>query len=125
MRGVLGLAIAAVLTLSACGADTASDSEPAADPSVSTTPSPSGSVSTPPSDPQPEGVVAGRVVRGGSGPCYGVETDDGTLYAVHSPATGDLAVGTTVLVKTGPPPPGMDCGPGERVSALSVEIVGG
>ena len=49
-----------------------------------------------PTDPQPEGVVAGQVVRGGAGPCYGVETDDGRLYAVHSASAGELEVGTTV-----------------------------
>ncbi len=55
-----------------------------------------------PSDPQPVDLVAGRVVRGGAGPCYGVKTDDGKLYAVHSTSAGELEVGTTVLVKLGP-----------------------
>ena len=44
-----------------------------------------------PSDPQPHNLVAGQVVRGGAGPCYGVVTDDGKLYAVHSTSAGELA----------------------------------
>jgi hypothetical protein len=122
VRGVLGLAVAVVLTLSACGDDSASDpAGPPATPSASTTPS--ASVSTPPSDPQPVDLVAGRVVRGGAGPCYGVETDDGRLYAVHSTSAGELAVGTTVLVKTGPPTPGVDCGEGQPVTGVRVDVV--
>ena len=37
-----------------------------------------------PSDLVPHDVVAGRVTRGGSGPCYGLVTEDGTEYAMHS-----------------------------------------
>jgi hypothetical protein len=64
------------------------------------------------------------VVRGGAGPCYGVETDDGMLYAVHSPSTGDLEVGTTVLVKLGPSTSEVDCGDGEPVTAVRIDVVG-
>jgi hypothetical protein len=77
-----------------------------------------------PTDPQPHDVVAGQVVRGGAGPCYGVVTDDGKLYAVHSPSTGELAVGTTVLVKIGSPGADVDCGPGEPISASRIHTVG-
>jgi hypothetical protein len=76
-----------------------------------------------PSDPQPVDLVAGRVVRGGAGPCYGVETDDGKLYAVHSTSAGRLEVGTTVLVKIGPSVADVNCGPGEPVSAVRIDIV--
>jgi hypothetical protein len=76
-----------------------------------------------PSDPQPVDLVAGRVVRGGAGPCYGVRTDDGKLYAVHSTSSGELEVGTTVLVKLGPALPEVDCGPGEPISALRIDVV--
>ncbi len=77
-----------------------------------------------PSDPQPQGVVAGQVVRGGAGPCYGVETDEGLLYAVYSTAAGELEVGTTVLVKLGQSVPKIDCGPGEPVTGLRIDLVG-
>jgi hypothetical protein len=78
---------------------------------------------TTPSDPSPRDLIAGRVVRGGSGPCYGVETDDGTLYAVHSGTHEDLAVGTTVRVKISATPSGVDCGAGRPVDASWIEIV--
>ncbi len=76
-----------------------------------------------PSDPQPVDLVAGRVVRGGAGPCYGVRTDDGKLYAVHSTSAGELEVGTTVLVKLGQSLPEVDCGPGEPISAWRIDVV--
>src|SRR5688572_25439060 len=37
-----------------------------------------------PSDPQPVGVIVGRVTRVGPGPCFGVETDEGRLYAIYA-----------------------------------------
>jgi hypothetical protein len=87
-------------------------------------PSPPGSGKvSPPTDPQPTGIVVGRIVRGGSGPCYGVETDDGKLYAVYSTQASDLAVGTTVRVKTAPLLLKIYCGEGEHVLGVSVEIV--
>ena len=66
----------------------------------------------------------GRVVSGGSGPCYRVETDDGKLYAVHSTTAGELAVGTTVRVTTGPPPIDVDCGDGKPVTGKRIDIIG-
>ena len=44
-----------------------------------------------PTDPSPRDLVVGRVISGGSGPCYRVETDDGKLYAVFSATAGELA----------------------------------
>jgi hypothetical protein len=121
-RFVAAAAIVALATVAgACGED-ASDRDASPDGRASSTPS--ASTTTPPSDPQPVDVVAGRVVRGGSGPCYGVETDDGRLYAVYGTDAGELAVGTTVRVKIGPPTAGVDCGEGEPVTALGVELVG-
>ena len=78
---------------------------------------------SPPTDPQPVDVIVGRVVRGGDGPCYGVETDDGDIYAVYSTTAGNLAVGTTVRVKTKPLLIKIYCGEGKHVAAVSVEIV--
>lgn len=134
----------AALALSACAeAAPEGSSSPSSAPSAGSAPPPSskpplsnlppptlgppsppapGKVS-PPSDPQPVDIVVGRVVRGGSGPCYGVENDDGMLYAVYSPDAGDLAVGTTVMVKTKPLLLKIYCGEGQHVAAVSVEIV--
>jgi hypothetical protein len=77
-----------------------------------------------PSDPQPQGVVAGQVVRSSAGPCYGVETDEGLLYAVYSTTAGELEVGTSVLVKLGEAVPKIDCGPGQPVTGLRIDVVG-
>jgi hypothetical protein len=76
-----------------------------------------------PTDQRRHDRVVGRVVSGGSGPCYGVETDDGKLYAVHSPTAGELAVGTTVRVTIGPAPTDVDCGDGQPVSGKRIDIV--
>ena len=51
-------------------------------------------------------------------------TDDGQLYAVHSPGPATCAVGTTVLVKLGQSAPEVDCGDGEPVTALRIDVVG-
>ncbi len=121
-------------TLVACGDSTPGQAGPVDEPPstsstpLSTTPpptqpSPAQPPSTP-SDPQPVDVVAGRVVRGGAGPCYGVQTDDGKLYAVHSASAGELAVGTTVLVKIGSAAADIYCGPGEPISASRIDVVG-
>jgi len=93
----------------------------------STTPPPTlGPPSTPPktpSDLSPVDILVGRVVRGGAGPCYGVETDDGVVYAVHSVAGGTLAPGTTVRIHTAPARGGVNCGAGRPIEGLSVTVV--
>ena len=44
-------------------------------------------------------VVAGRVTRGGSGPCYGLITDDGTEYALYSTAGIRLDEGSYIRIR--------------------------
>ncbi|MDQ7908377.1 hypothetical protein RB614_28005 [Phytohabitans sp. ZYX-F-186] len=78
-----------------------------------------------PSDPRPpKNVLVGRVTRGGSGPCYGMETDDGKQYALYSDAGTSLEVGTTIRVEAAPLLLKIDCGPGEPRSAVRIERVG-
>ena len=77
-----------------------------------------------PTDPRPRDLVVGRVISGSAGPCYGVETDNGKVYAVYSTTAGELAVGTTVRVTTGPPPTDVDCGDGEPVTGKRIDVVG-
>ena len=84
---------------------------------------PSGPPKTP-SDPYPVNTFVGRVVRGGNGPCYGVETDEGTVYAVYSTRAGALAAGTTVRVHLAQSRPAADCGPGRPVGATRIETIG-
>jgi hypothetical protein len=83
---------------------------------------PSGPPRTP-SDPEPAAILVGRIVAGGNGPCYRLETDEGVIFAVHSAAAGTLANGTTVRVHTAPPRRARQCGPGRPVDAIKLEIV--
>ena len=92
------------------------------DPRPPTMGPPSGPPKTP-SDPYPVSILVGRIVVGGKGPCYRLETDDGVIYAVHSGTTGTLANGTTVRVYTGPGRQERGCGPGRPVDATKIEVV--
>jgi hypothetical protein len=84
---------------------------------------PTGPPSTP-SDPQPTGWIAGRVTQGGSGPCYGLETDDGIQYALYNADGVTLETGAVVRVRVEPLLLRINCGPGQHVHMLEVEIVG-
>ena len=55
-----------------------------------------------PTDLVPHDIVAGRVTRGGSGPCYGLITDDDIEYALYSTAGLSLSEGTYVRIKFEP-----------------------
>ncbi|MET8083928.1 hypothetical protein [Micromonospora sp. NPDC005237] len=77
-----------------------------------------------PTDARKANVLAGRINRGGDGPCYGLVTDDGRQYALHGTGKGTFAVGTTVLVTIGPADPTADCGPGTPASIVDISPVG-
>ncbi|HKA68635.1 MAG TPA: hypothetical protein VKG85_05900 [Actinomycetes bacterium] len=79
---------------------------------------------TAPSDPKPTDWIAGRITRGGSGPCYGLETDDGVQYAMYSTDGITLQVGAIVRARVEPLRLFIYCGPGQHVHMLKVEIVG-
>ena len=82
---------------------------------------------SPPKTPTDEitdaGWVVGTVVRGGSGPCYGLETDDGTQYAMHNADGLELARNTRVRVKITPSRLRIDCGAGDPVEVTVAEPV--
>ena len=123
VRRILLIAAALALTCGACAdADVARDRRATTTQPPAARSSPAKAPSTP-SDLQPVALVAGLVVRGGAGPCYGVEDDEGRLYAVYSESAGTLARGTPVLVKTAPPPAAMDCGEGVPVTGVRVNVV--
>ncbi len=65
-----------------------------------------------PTDNRPTDVIAGRITRGGTGPCYGLTTLDGIEYALHGTAAGELATGSFVTLRVAPPTSPVDCGPG-------------
>jgi hypothetical protein len=86
-------------------------------------PPPPGGPPKTPTDLIPTDEFGGRVVRGGDGPCYGVVTDDGELFAVYSRTPYRLRVGDTVLVRYEPLRLKIDCGEGRPVSAVELEVV--
>ncbi|WP_431934705.1 hypothetical protein [Micromonospora sp. RP3T] len=77
-----------------------------------------------PTDQRKPNVLAGRLSHGGSGPCYTLVTDDGQEHALYGPDQGTWPTGTWVRVTVGPPPAGVECGPGRLVGLLRIERVG-
>ncbi|MEU7956238.1 hypothetical protein [Micromonospora humida] len=67
--------------------------------------------------------LAGRITRGGDGPCYGLVTDDGHEYALHGPGLGTVAAGSTVVVTVDPAAPPAACGPGTPVGVVRISVV--
>ncbi|MBM7083525.1 hypothetical protein ACN267_22825 [Micromonospora sp. WMMD734] len=67
--------------------------------------------------------LAGRITRGGDGPCYGLVTDDGHEYALHGPGLGTVAAGSTVVVTVDPAVPPAACGPGTPVGVVRISVV--
>jgi hypothetical protein len=96
-----------------------------ASPAPVTAPSPS-AISRPPSEPTDRirdtaGWVVGTVTAGGSGPCYGLVTDDGKQYALHSAAGTTLTKGARMRVRTEPAKARISCGAGKSVEMLTAE----
>jgi hypothetical protein len=79
----------------------------------------------PPRDPtdsiKKTNLVVGVVTRGGSGPCFGVRTDDGTDYALYSVNPLTLTHGTYVKVRTRTAKVRIDCGPGKFLEITALE----
>ncbi|MBB5871306.1 hypothetical protein F4553_004685 [Allocatelliglobosispora scoriae] len=76
-----------------------------------------------PTDALPTDVVVGRITKGGTGPCYGLITDDDKQYALYSTAGTTLTEGQVVRVQTAPLLIKIYCGPGEHRSIVKVEPV--
>ena len=68
-------------------------------------------------------LVVGTVTRGGSGPCYGVQTDEGTQYALYSSKGQTMVRGTRVKVRTKPSKLKIDCGAGRFVEMTALELM--
>jgi len=67
--------------------------------------------------------MVGTVTAGGSGPCYGLLTDDGTRYALHSTTGTTLTEGARMRVKTERTQVRIFCGPGKLVEMTAAEPV--
>nr|WP_296074716.1 hypothetical protein [uncultured Actinoplanes sp.] len=62
------------------------------------------------------------MTAGGTGPCYGLVTDDGKQYALHSTAGTTLEKGARLRVRTKPADARVvSCGAGKQVEMLAVE----
>ncbi|WP_433373319.1 hypothetical protein ACQPZX_01630 [Actinoplanes sp. CA-142083] len=131
MRYAVPAALAAILVVLASGCGSPS-------PALSSAPSsaPPSSASEPavprpftPSGPpngftdqiKPNGWIVGTVTAGGTGPCYGLETDDGVQYALYSTAGIRLDKGTRVRVKATPSRLRIHCGPGKLLDMSAAE----
>ena len=114
----------------------APSSSSAAAPSSSVAPPSSADPSSPAIDRRPSGPpngptdqlkktswVVGTVTAGGSGPCYGLETDEGTQYALHATDGTTLVKGARMRIKTQTARVRIDCGPGRLVEMVAAEAV--
>ena len=76
-----------------------------------------------PSDDRGTDRIAGRITEDATGPCYGLITDDGKVYALYSTERLALKKGDTVRVRVAPPRLKISCGAGTQMSALEIEKV--
>lgn len=111
-------AVAVILVVTAAGC--------ASSPPASTSPAAtSAAASHPPrgftDNDKPTGWIVGTVTTGGTGPCYGLVTDDGTQYALHSIVGTRLDKGARVRIQGTPAKIRIDCGPGRLLEMTSAE----
>jgi hypothetical protein len=72
---------------------------------------------------KPSKFIIGTVTAGGSGPCYGLETDEGVQFALHSTSGLELTRGSRVRVQTEPARAKIYCGPGRPLELVTAEPV--
>ncbi|MBM0237580.1 hypothetical protein JNW88_11160 [Micromonospora sp. ATA32] len=72
-----------------------------------------------PTDNRPTDLIAGRITRGGTGPCYGLVDENDREYALHGPDAGELRLGSFVTLRIAPPSFSFDCGPGIPMRIVS------
>jgi hypothetical protein len=136
MRRAAAALVLAGVALAGCAGPTGDAATPAGSVAASAAPSaaptgsthplppgalPSGAPKTPSDLVRPAGWIEGTVVRGGSGPCYGVLDLDGVEYAMYTVTGGELAKGTRIMAKIAPARLQIDCGSGQQVMASAIE----
>ena len=67
--------------------------------------------------------IVGTVTAGGTGPCYGLITDEGVRYALHSTAGTRLDQGARIRIKGRPSQLRIDCGEGALLELTAVSPV--
>jgi hypothetical protein len=65
--------------------------------------------------------VLGTVTRGGDGPCYGLQADDGRLLALRGAGAGTLNVGDRIRARVMVPLSEEDCGEGVPMTLLEIK----
>jgi hypothetical protein len=120
MRYAGPAALAALLVVLAAGCSSMQPIGPES-PGFSPTRPPSGPPSEPTDNDKPAGWIVGTVTTGGTGPCYGLVTDDGIQYALHSVAGTRLDKGTRVRIQGTPAKIRIDCGPGRFLEMTVAE----
>ena len=97
-------------------------------PGNSTTPPPTGPTPTgppnKPTDTVAPGWVVGTVMAASSGPCYGLVTDDGKEYALHSSDGFAVRKGERYRVRVARLALKIYCGPGTHASVQEHEKIG-
>ncbi|MCU7724140.1 hypothetical protein ODJ79_10475 [Actinoplanes sp. KI2] len=89
--------------------------------SLPTSRRPSGPPSEPTDNDKTAGWIVGTITAGGTGPCYGLVTDEGVAYALHSTAGIRLDKGTRVRIKGTPAKIRINCGPGRLLEVTAAE----
>ncbi|MEU8232391.1 hypothetical protein AB0C12_22640 [Actinoplanes sp. NPDC048967] len=118
--------LAATMTLlSGCAAG----QEPTAEPPRTVSPLPTLTrPTTPPSEPtdaiKATELIVGTVNRGGSGPCYGLVTDDGVQYALYEAKGRALTIGIRIKADVSPSMLDIACGAGTLVEVETLMPVG-
>ncbi|MFV2012411.1 MULTISPECIES: hypothetical protein [unclassified Micromonospora] len=67
--------------------------------------------------------LVGTVTRGGTGPCYGLVTDDGTEHALYGDDGTTLTQHTRIRVKVAPLRIRIHCGPGQHWQLIRTEVI--
>ncbi len=125
MRHFAGTALLTLAFVAGCASPSAF---PAAAPApsysgISVPPLPSGIAKTPTDKIASPGWTEGWIVRGGTGPCYGLLDMDGKPFAMYSDEGLTLAKGDHVRVRVVPSRLRIDCGEGEPVRLEVLEHV--
>jgi predicted small lipoprotein YifL len=94
---------------------------PPADAPLPTISRPTGPPENPTDQIKPPSWVVGTVTAGGSGPCYGLSTDDGTAYALHAADGTVLVKGARMRIAIKPAVARIGCGPGKLVEMTAAE----
>lgn len=67
--------------------------------------------------------LVGTVTTGGTGPCYGLVTDDGVEHALYGDAGAPLVRHTRIRVKVEPLDVRISCGPGQSWRLVHAELL--